>query len=156
MSGASKFKDNKFANSKPQMKSRNKEQQIGMNPAANDMMFFNSNREKSPIPDADGNVPETSSVVLSDVTKDTKANSSIDSKNSVEPENFAGTGESGMPKQDKPSEKAKEADKKPSRSQSKMSSKVQPQASLKNKNGEFCTVIQEVEREFNMTPKANL
>jgi hypothetical protein len=40
-------------------------------------MFFNSNREKSPVPDKDGNVDQTS-IVLTDATKDTK---STDSKN---------------------------------------------------------------------------
>jgi len=48
---SSKFKDNKL-NAKPQIKSRNKEKQIGLN-NPNDMMFFNSNREKSPVPGAD-------------------------------------------------------------------------------------------------------
>lgn len=123
-------RDNKVAK-QSHVKSRNKDQDGGLaNP--NDLMFFNSNREKSPVPDGTGD-DERNQVLLG---ADSLATTGDESQ-------FAGTGETGAPKSDKKdSEKVKAtaATAATPRQDSRIEQKTLQQ-SLANKFGKYDHVI---------------
>lgn len=122
-SSTSKFRDNKGGKA-GHVKSRNKDADAGLNNPS-DLMFFNSNREKSPVPDRG---EEARQQVL--VNPESLASTGDESQ-------FAGTGETGAPKSDKKaSEKAKESSRRDSRIEQKTL-----QQSLINKFGKYDQVI---------------
>lgn len=107
------------------------------NPNGQADIFFNSNREKSPIPDQ--RAEELNQVILSAAPPEDAAFAAAEESGS------AGTGETGGPNSvQKSSEKSRRA--------SKIEQKTAQQA-LKNKFGQYDTIIQEIEREFQNQPK---